>query len=136
MEFCCSIYNIIVKLIIYVDLSGMKMLYEDILYWQQIIVVTINISLVKKKKDRMNPPCSLSSQLRGPVAPYTPVFLDGWKPEALRADGQVWEDPVESQHKHEALRVQQEVRNTCVGNGFDTLLHCVSEEKSTRNMSE
>ncbi|XP_019938864.1 epidermal growth factor receptor kinase substrate 8-like protein 1 isoform X1 [Paralichthys olivaceus] len=48
------------------------------------------------------------SQLRGPVAPYTPVFLDGWKPEALREDGQVWEDPVESQHKHEALRVKQE----------------------------
>ncbi|XP_008301100.1 epidermal growth factor receptor kinase substrate 8-like protein 1 [Stegastes partitus] len=48
------------------------------------------------------------SQLRGPVAPYTPVFLSGWKPEASRADGQVWEDPVESQHKHEALRVQQE----------------------------
>ncbi|XP_029312320.1 LOW QUALITY PROTEIN: epidermal growth factor receptor kinase substrate 8-like protein 1 [Cottoperca gobio] len=47
------------------------------------------------------------SQLRGPVAPYTPVFLDGWKPEASRADGQVWEDPVESQHKHEALRVKQ-----------------------------
>ncbi|XP_021172394.2 epidermal growth factor receptor kinase substrate 8-like protein 1 [Fundulus heteroclitus] len=48
------------------------------------------------------------SQLRGPVAPYTPVFLDGWKPEAMRADGQVWEDPVESQHKHEAHRVKQE----------------------------
>uniref|UniRef100_A0A3Q3FR70 EPS8 signaling adaptor L1b n=1 Tax=Labrus bergylta TaxID=56723 RepID=A0A3Q3FR70_9LABR len=48
------------------------------------------------------------SQLRGPVAPYSPVFLDGWKPEALRADGQVWEDPVESQHKHEDLRVKQE----------------------------
>ncbi|KAM9716233.1 epidermal growth factor receptor kinase substrate 8-like protein 1 isoform 2-T2 [Menidia menidia] len=48
------------------------------------------------------------SQLRGPVAPYTPVFLDGWKPEASRADGQVWEDPVESQHKHEALLVKQE----------------------------
>ncbi|XP_071782882.2 epidermal growth factor receptor kinase substrate 8-like protein 1 isoform X2 [Centroberyx gerrardi] len=48
------------------------------------------------------------SQLRGPVAPYTPVFLDGWKPEASRADGQVWEDPVESQHKHEALRAKQE----------------------------
>ncbi|XP_028423978.1 epidermal growth factor receptor kinase substrate 8-like protein 1 [Perca flavescens] len=47
------------------------------------------------------------SQLRGPVAPYTPVFLDGWKPEASRADGQVWEDPVDSQHKHEALRLQQ-----------------------------
>ncbi|KAF7652619.1 hypothetical protein LDENG_00094520 [Lucifuga dentata] len=48
------------------------------------------------------------SQLRGPVAPYSPVFLDGWKPEASRADGQVWEDLVESQHKHEALRVKQE----------------------------
>ncbi|XP_035760020.1 epidermal growth factor receptor kinase substrate 8-like protein 1 [Neolamprologus brichardi] len=49
------------------------------------------------------------SQLRGPVAPYTPVFFDGWKPEALKPDGQVWEDPVESQHKLEALREKQEV---------------------------
>ncbi|XP_017273994.1 epidermal growth factor receptor kinase substrate 8-like protein 1 isoform X2 [Kryptolebias marmoratus] len=48
------------------------------------------------------------SQLRRPVSPYTPVFLDGWKPEALRPDGQVWEDPVESQHKYEALQVKQE----------------------------
>ncbi|XP_026206701.1 epidermal growth factor receptor kinase substrate 8-like protein 1 [Anabas testudineus] len=48
------------------------------------------------------------SQLSGPVAPYNPVFLSGWKPEALRADGQVWEDPVESQHKHEALQVKHE----------------------------
>ncbi|KAM6964226.1 epidermal growth factor receptor kinase substrate 8-like protein 1 [Tautogolabrus adspersus] len=54
------------------------------------------------------------SQLRGPVAPYTPVFLDGWKPEALRADGQVWEDPVESQHKHEDLRVKQELIPDCM----------------------
>ncbi|KAK2820214.1 hypothetical protein Q5P01_023173 [Channa striata] len=46
------------------------------------------------------------SQLTGPVAPYTPVFLGGWKPEALRADGQVWEDPVESQHKHEMLQLK------------------------------
>uniref|UniRef100_A0A4W6D8J6 EPS8 signaling adaptor L1b n=1 Tax=Lates calcarifer TaxID=8187 RepID=A0A4W6D8J6_LATCA len=48
------------------------------------------------------------SQLRGPIAPYTPMFLDNWKPEALKADGQVWEDPVESQHKYEALQVKQE----------------------------
>uniref|UniRef100_A0A3Q4AFS8 SH3 domain-containing protein n=1 Tax=Mola mola TaxID=94237 RepID=A0A3Q4AFS8_MOLML len=54
------------------------------------------------------------SQLRGPIATYTPLFLDGWKPEALRADGQVWEDPVESQHKHEDFQVKQEVWNTCV----------------------
>lgn len=57
---------------------------------------------------------SLSSQLRRPVAPYTPVFLGGWKPEASGPDGQVWEDPVESQHKYEALQVKQEVRNACV----------------------
>lgn len=48
------------------------------------------------------------SQLREPVTLYSPVFLDGWKPEVLRPDGQVWEDPVESQHKNEDLRVKQE----------------------------
>lgn len=57
--------------------------------------------------------CSLSSQLSGPIAPYSPVFLSCWKPEALKADGQVWEDPVESQHKHEALQVKHEVWNNC-----------------------
>ncbi|XP_034049820.1 epidermal growth factor receptor kinase substrate 8-like protein 1 isoform X2 [Thalassophryne amazonica] len=50
-------------------------------------------------------PCS---QLRDPVAPYTPVFLDGWKPEPLRPDGQAWEDPIESQHKKETLQVKQQ----------------------------
>ncbi|XP_046887819.1 epidermal growth factor receptor kinase substrate 8-like protein 1 isoform X1 [Hypomesus transpacificus] len=48
------------------------------------------------------------SQLRGPVPPYTPAFLDGWKPEANKADGQVWEDPLESQHKQEAMKEKQE----------------------------
>ena len=55
-----------------------------------------------------------SSHLRGPLAPYIPVFFDGWKPETLRPDGQVWEDPIESQHKHEDLQVKREVRNTYV----------------------
>lgn len=68
-------------------------------------------------KLKMNPSSFLflflaRSQLREPVAPYSPVFFDGWKPEVLRPDGQVWEDPVESQHKNEDLRVKQEVRNT------------------------
>ncbi|CAJ1080829.1 epidermal growth factor receptor kinase substrate 8-like protein 1 [Xyrichtys novacula] len=61
------------------------------------------------------------SQLRGPVAPYTPVFLDGWKPEALRADGQVWEDPVESQHRHEDLQAKQEsAPDTHIGSETDS----------------
>ncbi|XP_064178282.1 epidermal growth factor receptor kinase substrate 8-like protein 1 isoform X1 [Anguilla rostrata] len=49
------------------------------------------------------------SQLRGPVSPYTPVFMDGWKPEAIDPNGQAWEDPIESQHKHETLREKQEM---------------------------
>ncbi|XP_034415303.1 epidermal growth factor receptor kinase substrate 8-like protein 1 isoform X2 [Cyclopterus lumpus] len=64
-------------------------------------------------------PCS---QLTGPVAPYTPVFLDGWKPEASRADGQVWEDPVESQHKYDALQQQKPVgpQDTLVSDETDS----------------
>lgn len=61
-----------------------------------------------------------SSQLRGPVAPYVPLFFDGWKPETLRPDGQVWEDPVESQHKHEDLQAKREVWNT-------SSLHCMTK---------
>ena len=46
----------------------------------------------------------------GQVSPYSPVFYGGWRPEAVREDGQLWEDPVESEHEHEALRAKQEVR--------------------------
>ncbi|XP_049615076.1 epidermal growth factor receptor kinase substrate 8-like protein 1 isoform X2 [Syngnathus scovelli] len=63
------------------------------------------------------------SELRGPIAPYTPVFLDGWKPDKFWADGQVWEDPVESQHTHEALRLKQEEQqqvNSHIGDEIDT----------------
>ncbi|XP_061613278.1 epidermal growth factor receptor kinase substrate 8-like protein 1 isoform X1 [Phyllopteryx taeniolatus] len=64
------------------------------------------------------------AELRGPIAPYTPVFLDGWKPNTFRADGQVWEDPVESQHKHEAFRLKQEQQqqqfNSHIGDEIDT----------------
>lgn len=89
------------------------------------------------------------SQLREPVAPYTPVFLDGWKPEASRPDGQVWEDPVESQHKHEALRVKQEPRQShklqpLINDESDSTklppqsdrLYCCSYDFIARNSSE
>ncbi|XP_036408889.1 epidermal growth factor receptor kinase substrate 8-like protein 1a [Megalops cyprinoides] len=48
------------------------------------------------------------SQLSETVPTYTPVFLDGWKPEDFDAEGQLWEDPIESQHKQEELRLRQE----------------------------
>ncbi|XP_056152963.1 epidermal growth factor receptor kinase substrate 8-like protein 1 [Lampris incognitus] len=75
-------------------------------------VTLLNDSLTEEERQlwtSLGPNWTLPrSQLQGPCPPYTPVFLDGWKPEASRPDGQVWEDPVESQHKHEALRVKQE----------------------------
>ncbi|XP_060749171.1 epidermal growth factor receptor kinase substrate 8-like protein 1a isoform X1 [Tachysurus vachellii] len=40
--------------------------------------------------------------------PYAPVFLDGWKPDAFDANGQAFEDPVESQNKKEALLQRQQ----------------------------
>ncbi|XP_028978907.2 epidermal growth factor receptor kinase substrate 8-like protein 1a isoform X2 [Esox lucius] len=43
------------------------------------------------------------SQLDESVPPYTPVFLDGWKPDHFDLGGQLWGDPVESQHKQDAL---------------------------------
>uniref|UniRef100_A0A3B4GKV8 Epidermal growth factor receptor kinase substrate 8-like protein 1 n=1 Tax=Pundamilia nyererei TaxID=303518 RepID=A0A3B4GKV8_9CICH len=70
-------------------------------------------------------------------APYTPVFFDGWKPEALKPDGQVWEDPVESQHKLEALREKQEVWNTSITHQTMTRkLYCCSYDFIARNSSE
>lgn len=83
------------------------------------------------------------SQLRGPVAPYSPVFLDGWKPEALKPDGQVWEDPVESQHKNEDLREKQESSpDVHIGDEIDggptdpERVYCCTYDFIARNSSE
>ncbi|KAM3863845.1 epidermal growth factor receptor kinase substrate 8-like protein 1a [Diretmus argenteus] len=51
---------------------------------------------------------SCCSQLSVSVPPYTPVFLDGWQPPTLDSDGQPVEDPIESQHKHDAFRESRE----------------------------
>ncbi len=53
----------------------------------------------------------VSSQLSETVPQYKPVFLDGWQPMAIDMHGQPTEDPIESQHKHEALRQTQQVYN-------------------------
>ncbi|TTL57242.1 Epidermal growth factor receptor kinase substrate 8-like protein 1 [Bagarius yarrelli] len=41
-------------------------------------------------------------QLAKSASPYTPVFLDGWTPEAFNANGYGFNDPVESQNNREA----------------------------------
>ncbi|XP_078093386.1 epidermal growth factor receptor kinase substrate 8-like protein 1 isoform X2 [Mustelus asterias] len=40
-------------------------------------------------------------------APYNIQFRSGWQPDYLDPNGVPWEDPVELQHKHEFLRMQQ-----------------------------
>ncbi|XP_037647072.1 epidermal growth factor receptor kinase substrate 8-like protein 1a [Sebastes umbrosus] len=52
-------------------------------------------------------PCS---HLSVSVPPYTPVFLDGWQPQAYDSTGQRFEDPIESQHKQDALKESREAR--------------------------
>lgn len=40
-------------------------------------------------------------------APYTASFRSGWVPDRLDPNNTPWDDPVELQHKHEFLRMQQ-----------------------------
>ncbi|KAF5903263.1 epidermal growth factor receptor kinase substrate 8-like protein 1, partial [Clarias magur] len=46
-----------------------------------------------------------NSQHAKSASPYTPVFLDGWKPDA---NGQVFEDQIDSPNKKEALLERQQ----------------------------
>uniref|UniRef100_A0A4W5JNV5 EPS8 signaling adaptor L1a n=1 Tax=Hucho hucho TaxID=62062 RepID=A0A4W5JNV5_9TELE len=48
------------------------------------------------------------SQLVESVLPYSPVFLDGWQPEPFDPQGQLWKDPIKSQHKQDALQYSVE----------------------------
>ncbi|KAG7334804.1 hypothetical protein KOW79_001400 [Hemibagrus wyckioides] len=49
-----------------------------------------------------------NSQHDKSASPYTPVFLDGWKPDAFDGNSRAFEDPVESQNKKEALLQRQQ----------------------------
>uniref|UniRef100_A0A8B9R736 SH3 domain-containing protein n=1 Tax=Astyanax mexicanus TaxID=7994 RepID=A0A8B9R736_ASTMX len=80
--------------------------------------------------------------LRGPVPPYAPVFLDGWKLPESEAEG--WVDPVESQHKKDVEKQKQEVKEQSmflydgVGGGVpqpERLYRC-SYDFVARNSSE
>ncbi|KAK5885173.1 hypothetical protein CesoFtcFv8_018908 [Champsocephalus esox] len=69
-------------------------------------------------------PCS---HLRASVPPYSPVFLDGWQPQAHDSTGQLFEDPIESQHKQDAFSesrrgpsLQERARQTAEGPGEDS----------------
>uniref|UniRef100_A0A8C1PWB6 Epidermal growth factor receptor kinase substrate 8-like protein 1 n=1 Tax=Cyprinus carpio TaxID=7962 RepID=A0A8C1PWB6_CYPCA len=84
-------------------------------------------------------------QLGKTVNQYTPVFLDGWQPMTIDAYGQPIEDPVESQHKHEAL-MQIQQAHLSVYQELDGMedslplheerLYCCSYDFVARNSSE
>ncbi|XP_042248104.1 epidermal growth factor receptor kinase substrate 8-like protein 1a [Thunnus maccoyii] len=95
------------------------------------------------------------SQLSVSVPPYSPVFLDGWKPHMFDSNGQPLEDPIESQHKQDAVResraaqtLHDRARQTAVGpEGTDEVegnglppegerLFCCSYDFVARNSSE
>lgn len=58
-----------------------------------------------------------------PSAPlYSPVFLDGWKPQAFDSSGRPLEDPIESEHKQDALRESRTEQSS------SSSAHCVPDE--------
>lgn len=92
---------------------------------------------------------SSCSHLGVSVPPYSPVFLDGWQPQAYDSAGLPLEDPIESQHKQdvlmESLQAQQtagvssEGTDKVDGNGLPPegeRLYCCSYDFVARNSSE
>lgn len=45
----------------------------------------------------------LSSQQTVSAPPYSPVFLDGWQPQAYDSAGRLLVDPIQLQHKEDAF---------------------------------
>uniref|UniRef100_UPI0037E8B71E epidermal growth factor receptor kinase substrate 8-like protein 1a n=1 Tax=Semicossyphus pulcher TaxID=241346 RepID=UPI0037E8B71E len=100
-------------------------------------------------------PCS---HLSVSVPPYSPVFLDGWRPQAYDSTGNLLEDPIESQHKQDAYSerrtaqtLQEQAQHTVAGHGESTdevfreenmlppegeRLFCCSYDFVARNSSE
>lgn len=98
-------------------------------------------------------PCS---HLSVSVPLYSPVFLDGWQPQAYDSAGQPLDDPIELQHKQDAFResratqpLQDQAKQTVEGPGGGTdyvdgnslppegeRLYCCSYDFVARNSSE
>ncbi|KAF3846588.1 hypothetical protein F7725_003666 [Dissostichus mawsoni] len=82
------------------------------------------VSLIQ---DHLNEEEKKISHLSVSVPPYSPVFLDGWQPQAYDSTGQLFEDPIESQHKQDAFSesrgghsLQERARQTAEGPGEDS----------------
>ncbi|TDH02757.1 hypothetical protein EPR50_G00156090 [Perca flavescens] len=99
---------------------------------------------------------SSCSHLSVSGSPYSPVFLDGWQPQAYNSTCQLIEDPITSQHKQDAFResrqaqtLHDQARRTAEGHGAGTdevegnwlppegeRLYCCSYDFVARNSSE
>uniref|UniRef100_A0A3B4FNG7 EPS8 like 1 n=1 Tax=Pundamilia nyererei TaxID=303518 RepID=A0A3B4FNG7_9CICH len=74
---------------------------------------------------------SPSSHLGVTVPPYTPVFLDGWKPQTHDSTGQPFEDPIELQHKVDAFNETKQKQSQ-----QEESHYCCSYDFVARNSSE
>ncbi|KAK2833622.1 hypothetical protein Q5P01_017511 [Channa striata] len=89
------------------------------------------------------------SDLSVSVPPYLPVFLDGWQPRVSGSSGQPMEDPIEAEHRQDALRESGKAQTLSAqrvqhpdevdGNGLppeSERLYCCSYDFVARNSSE
>ncbi|KAF7664504.1 hypothetical protein LDENG_00175070 [Lucifuga dentata] len=110
--------------------------------------------LIKEEKElwtSLGPNWTLPrSQLSVSVPPYSPVFMDGWTPQAFNSHGQPLEDPIELQHKQDAFMESREEQARLIqekpistdeieGSGLPPegeRLYCCSYDFVARNSSE
>uniref|UniRef100_A0A8C9Y8R6 EPS8 signaling adaptor L1a n=1 Tax=Sander lucioperca TaxID=283035 RepID=A0A8C9Y8R6_SANLU len=90
---------------------------------------------------------TICSHLSVSGSPYSPVFLDGWQPQAYNSTGQLIEDPITSQHKQDAFResrqaqtLHDQARRTAEEGTWlppeGERLYCCSYDFVARNSSE
>ena len=89
------------------------------------LCVNVGLRLCCVGLTKLSFPLFPSSHLDVSAGPYSPVFLDGWRSQAYDSAGQPLEDPIELQHKQDALRekrqtLQKPARQEAEGAGEGT----------------
>lgn len=103
------------------DITGPQLDFALVCVYMHVFIFFESVSCCSNK---ILLPSVPSSRLNVSVPPYSPVFLDGWQAQAFDATGRPLDDPIESQHKQDALRErrgaqspQDQARVTAKGHG-------------------
>lgn len=106
-----------------VDITGPQLDFALVCVYMHVYVFL----RVSRCSNKILLPSFHSSHLNVSVPPYSPVFLDGWQAQAFDETGRPLDDPIESQHKQDALRErrgaqspQDQARETAKGHGEGT----------------